>query len=209
MLFSFLLAAAVLTPTTCWFPAGRCVAATTINLVPPTIFGYPAPTKAATGAPSYAIPKPLVSPTAEVTQWSVIKVYDGDTITVKNALGIVKRIRFSCIDSPELKQAGGVASRNALRAILAEDGNTVFIQEMGKDKYGRTLALVSTPRVLVQTKMLEQGMSYYYWAYSKSCPQAALLQSVEQTAKSNQIGLWAEVNNVYPWIWRHKLPVAK
>lgn len=158
-----------------------------------TVFGYPSPP-----IPSTA---PIANP-ATATEWTVVKVYDGDTITVKSDLGVKKRVRFSCIDAPELKQAGGIESRNALINILAAGGNKVLLQEVGIDPYGRSLALVSMPKLLAQTAMLNQGMAYYYWAYSKSCPQSALLQNAEQGARLNKIGVWAEVTNIYPWIWR-------
>jgi endonuclease YncB( thermonuclease family) len=41
-------------------------------------------------------------------------IHDGDTLRVRSPKGEVLKVRFACIDAPELKQAMGEESRNHL-----------------------------------------------------------------------------------------------
>ena len=49
----------------------------------------------------------------------VVKVADGDTITLKKTDGQTIRIRFLGIDAPEHDQAGGPASKAHLESLVA------------------------------------------------------------------------------------------
>lgn len=80
----------------------------------------------------------------------VIDVHDGDTFTVQvltwPGIEMTTKIRLAGIDAPELhgrcesETQGAIAARSALRQLL---GNTVFLQHLKQDKYGRWLAYVT------------------------------------------------------------------
>lgn len=70
----------------------------------------------------------------------VVKVHDGDTITVLDASRTQHKIRLSGIDAPELAQAYGRASRDHLAGQVA--GKTVNIEWNKQDQYGRTVGKV-------------------------------------------------------------------
>lgn len=119
--------------------------------------------KPAAAAPTWANTVPFVPP---VEGGVVIKVYDGDTITVAampltphcgNACAEAARagpmyrfaVRLRGIDAPELKGSGpaehaaAVASRDALAGLLL--GRAVALRNRGAEKYGRLLADVYLP----------------------------------------------------------------
>jgi endonuclease YncB( thermonuclease family) len=86
----------------------------------------------------------------------VIKVYDGDTITIAAklpfALSPVYRfsVRLAGIDSPEMRGGGAqetalaTISRDALHSLIF--GKVIELRNKGKEKYGRLLAdLYTTP----------------------------------------------------------------
>ena len=84
----------------------------------------------------------------------VIKVYDGDTITIAAklpyALSPIYRftVRLNGIDSPEMRGGGekekalAIVSRDALHALIFD--KIIELRNNGKEKYGRLLADVYT-----------------------------------------------------------------
>ena len=102
----------------------------------------------------------------------VIKVYDGDTITVAAKLpsegSSIYRfsVRLRSIDSPEIK---GSTEKERERAIQARDalhtllfGQIIELRHNGKEKYGRLLADVYYNEIHVNQWMVENGYAVYY-----------------------------------------------
>jgi endonuclease YncB( thermonuclease family) len=54
---------------------------------------------------------------ANLPEYEVIpgSVHDGDTLRVRSPKGEVIKVRFACVDAPELKQPMGEEARNHLR----------------------------------------------------------------------------------------------
>lgn len=139
--------------------------------------------------------------------WEVINVHDGDTIRVRRG-GEVRRVRFACIDAPELAQPLGPESRDYLRQLIASAGNKVRLNVTNVDRYGRDVAEVWITRrdipgpELVQSLEAYQGMVYGYERYKASCPNWAAIQSTEAQAIEAHRGVWA-ANYEKPWDYRH------
>ena len=108
----------------------------------------------------------------------VVKVYDGDTITVATALDTDRptcfrkptlyrfRIRLRGIDTPEIK---GKSEQEKTRAREARDalsaqimGQEVYLRNVGNEKYGRVLADVYFREVHMNQWMLQQGYAQVY-----------------------------------------------
>jgi endonuclease YncB( thermonuclease family) len=100
----------------------------------------------------------------------VVKVYDGDTITVAATLGSSVlyrfRIRLRGIDTPEIK---GSSEEEKARAIVARDalsahimGQQVYLRNLGNEKYGRILADVYFNNVHMNQWMMQQGHAHAY-----------------------------------------------
>lgn len=129
-----------------------------------------------------------------------LQVRDGDTLETRGGT----HIRLLCIDAPEQDQPGGVAAQNALQSLISGGAK---IQEMGKDSYGRLLAVVSIDadgkRVAVNTEMLRLGHAWVYRRYANDCgiPRRELC-AAEKEAQLARSGLWREANPVPPWRWR-------
>ena len=70
----------------------------------------------------------------------VVKISDGDTITVLNDKEQTK-VRLYGIDAPEKKQDYGQRSKQFLASLIA--GQVVEVEPKGKDRYKRTLGTVS------------------------------------------------------------------
>ena len=128
-----------------------------------------------------------------------VKITDGDTIKING-----EKIRFSGIDTPELKQTciiSGVENFCGLKAkeILIEkisDQKVVCVSE-GKDQYKRTLAECFVNDESLSSYLVRSGYAFAYRKYSKK------FVSDEEFAKSNKLGIWS-MEYDYPWDWRKK-----
>lgn len=107
-----------------------------------------------------------------VTSGKVIKVYDGDTITLAAKLPYDESpiyrfsVRLTGIDSPEIKGSTLVEkelakkSRDALNAIIF--GKIVYLRNVGTEKYGRLLADVYYENTHINQWMLDNKYAVPY-----------------------------------------------
>ena len=111
-------------------------------------------------------------------KWQVKKgsIYDGDTLRVVRG-NEEKKIRFCGIDAPEIKQKLGVESRDYLRSLIAKGDGTIYVLEVERDRYGRTVAELFMPlkdssgqEIHLNTEMIMAGMAWHYEQYSGNCP---------------------------------------
>lgn len=130
-------------------------------------------------------------------------VHDGDTMRVRSPQGQILKVRFACIDAPELKQPLGVESRNYLRSLLNQGGNKVKLRIVDTDRYGRTVAEVWNSKGLVQSQQTAAGMAYAYDQYAKNCPHFEAVKSAEEIAIELKLGVWRSPNEK-PWEYRKR-----
>lgn len=130
-------------------------------------------------------------------------VRDGDTLRVRAQSGEVLKIRFACIDAPELKQPLGEESRNYLRSIVSKGNNKVKVQPITVDRYGRTVAQLWNNSGLIQSQMAVAGMAYGYEQYKKDCPNWTAIESTQAQAQKEKLGVWRLPNGGQrPWDFR-------
>nr|DAO49594.1 MAG TPA: nuclease-like protein [Caudoviricetes sp.] len=120
----------------------------------------------------------------------VIKIYDGDTITALTSQKEKIKIRLYGIDAPELKQPFGKASKRHLIDLISN--KSLNINEKGKDKYGRTLAVLYNGNQDINAQMVIDG---YAWAYDKFSKDYVAFQ---QNAQALKKGLWIDKDVVRP-----------
>ena len=128
-----------------------------------------------------------------------IKINDGDSIRING-----EKIRFSGIDTPELKQdciKKNIKNSCGLKAkkILVEKigNNNVSCLREGKDQYNRTLAECFVNNESLSSFLVRSGYAFAYRRYSKKFIQD------EDYAKSKKLGMWS-MEFDYPWDWRRK-----
>ena len=106
----------------------------------------------------------------------VVKVYDGDTITVASRLDTAGftatstlyrfRVRLRGIDTPEIKgssEAEKTKAKEARDALSAQImGQEVVLRNVGNEKYGRVLADIYFREVHMNQWMLDQGYAQVY-----------------------------------------------
>lgn len=130
----------------------------------------------------------------------VVKVADGDTVTVLSSEGRMERVRLQGIDTPELDQPGGPEAKEFCSdlALFKE----VKLTPLGRDDYGRTVALLRLPDGKLLNEELVRGG--HAWVSDKYCTQAWCpgWRELQKKARQGKLGLWANPKAVPPWVWK-------
>lgn len=128
----------------------------------------------------------------------VIKVSDGDTITLLTDDKVSHKVRLNDIDAPEKKQAFGNKSRDNLASYIA--GEIVTVKYKSKDRYGRVLGTIYFDNLDINLQQIKNGYAWVYKQYSKN----QTYYKEEQKAKELKKGLWIEKNAIAPWEFRQQ-----
>lgn len=135
---------------------------------------------------------------AEFFEGRVVKVFDGDTIEV--LVGHEqRRVRLSGIDTPERGQPWAEQAKRALSRRVF--GKSVRVNDVGTDRYGRTVGEVYADNVCVGCELVREGHAWVYRKYTDD----PVLYELEAQARTARRGLWGlpEAERVPPWEWRH------
>ena len=126
-----------------------------------------------------------------------LKVIDGDTIILNG-----EKIRFSGIDTPELKQTClkddqevGCGMTAKMLLVKKIGDNTPECISEGKDAYKRTLAECFVNGESLSAFLVRSGYAFAYRKYSKK------FIKDEEFAKENKLGMWS-MKFQYPWDFR-------
>ena len=129
-----------------------------------------------------------------------LRVVDGDTIVLNG-----EKIRFSGIDTPELKQTcmngdeNVFCGKSAKMLLIKKIGNqTPECISEGKDAYKRMLAECFVNGESLSKFLVRSGYAFAYRKYSTK------FIKDEEFAKANKLGMWA-MTFQYPWDFRKKL----
>jgi len=138
---------------------------------------------------------------AATVSGKVVKVSDGDTFHLLTAGNRQVKVRLYGVDAPEKGQAFGSRAQQTLSQLVF--GRQVTVNSKGTDQFKRVLGIVVVQNdagstIVVNEALLQQGMAWHFTRYDKN-PDWARLQ---QQAKANKTGLWADSNPTPPWEWR-------
>jgi len=140
----------------------------------------------------------VAAPAAAEFLGRVVAVFDGDTIEV--LVGHQRRrVRLSGIDTPERGQPWAEKARQALARRVFD--KQVRVNDVGTDRYGRTVGEVYADNVCVGCELVREGNAWVYRKYSDD----RVLYQLEAEARAARRGLWSlpEAQRVPPWEWRH------
>jgi endonuclease YncB( thermonuclease family) len=141
----------------------------------------------------------LASPALAETIIGQASVIDGDTLEIHG-----QRIRLSGIDAPEsdqlcrgddsLQYRCGAKSANALDDHIA--GRPVSCEGIGRDQYGRTVAVCSISGEDMAAWLVRNGLAFDWPRYSKG-----RYADAQKQAERAGRGVWAG-SYVVPWAYR-------
>ncbi len=148
----------------------------------------------------------------------VIKVADGDTVTITDDKGAKHRIRLGGIDAPEKNQPYGKESTQSLLELTS--GKTVVIEYEKRDRYKRIvgkvlvdppgevfcMALDCVKKIDAGLEQIKRGLAWHYKKYQseQSVEDRGAYGEAEVEAREKLLGLWKDNEPIAPWEWRRK-----
>ena len=129
---------------------------------------------------------PVPLPAAETHVGKVVKIVHGDTLTLAE------------IDAPEKGQPFGNKAKQALAGMVF--GKQVKVIVVDIDRYGRTVGQIVRVdgNLDVNAALVEEGSAWVYRKYAKR----PMLLELEEKARKEGRGLWADTQPIPPWDWR-------
>lgn len=126
----------------------------------------------------------------------VVRVSDGDTFVGLDSENRQVKVRLHGIDAPESRQPFGTVARKALADLIAE--KVVSVEEIDKDRYGRVVGRVTIGGKLVNAEVVQAGLAWRYVQFDRRNEFGGL----EDDARRQRRGLWADAHPIAPWEWR-------
>lgn len=131
------------------------------------------------------------------TTGKVIKISDGDTVTILLKGNQQKKLRLAEVDCPESGQPFGKNAKQFTSDKVF--GKTVSFVETSTDRYGRSIAKVYYDNGKYLSKeLIKAGLGWWYFSYSKD----ASLGKLQENAQNAKIGLWQDIHAMAPWEYR-------
>ena len=127
----------------------------------------------------------------------VVKVYDGDTITLLDKDMQQHRIRFYGIDAPEKSQSFGKRSQENLANMIA--GKMVNVDVQAEDRYGRSVGIVYLDDVDINKRQVADGYAWAYMQYG-----GEIYKNDELKAREKKLGIWTDPNIEMPSEYRKR-----
>lgn len=132
----------------------------------------------------------------------ILKVYDGDTLLIKNG-SFEQKVRLSRIDAPEKGQPfltgrgdAGEFSQRCLKSLLTKSS---LLEIHGIDIYGRILGDINQ----LSLKLIQRGCTplYPHARFHSVAEKFLYLRELEK-AKRKKLGLWAKGGILQPKLYR-------
>jgi endonuclease YncB( thermonuclease family) len=152
---------------------------------------------------------------AHTFEGRVVRIVDGDSITVLDARNRPHEVRLAGIDAPELGQPFGRRAKQHLSALVF--GQTVRVHWDRRDRYQRRSGKVwvASPDSACRERdcaksldvglhMVSIGLAWHYKHYQhEQTPEDRMRYALhERQARARRDGLWAFSKPVPPWRWR-------
>ncbi|MFW6296639.1 MAG: thermonuclease family protein, partial [Halothece sp.] len=144
---------------------------------------------------------------------------DGDTLVAIDNQGNEIKVRFACIDAPEIphttaeKQSRklvdksqfswGESAKERVEELIAQGNNNVVLNITDTDRYGRKISEVRlADGTFIQEVLLKEGLAQVYTQHLANCPSSAIVTQAEAMAKGDQQGIWGDEKFVPAWDFR-------
>ncbi|OMP29950.1 thermonuclease family protein [Mangrovimonas sp. DI 80] len=129
----------------------------------------------------------------------VVSVTDGDTFKLLTKDSTIVKVRLANIDCPERKQPFSQKAKQFTSDAIF--GKYITIEELKRDRYGRSIANVFYGDSLnLSHELVRNGLAWHYVKYSNE----PILQELEDKAKNDKIGLWQDAASIAPSEWRKR-----
>ncbi|UXY14828.1 thermonuclease family protein [Chitiniphilus purpureus] len=141
----------------------------------------------------------------ETLDGRVIRIADGDTLTLLDDGLREHAVRLAFIDAPEKAQAYGKAAKWQLSTRVY--GRRVHAEVVEVDRYGRIVARIERDGEDVNLALVEAGYAWHYPRYAKRRQDKtdfARYATAQRLASDDQRGLWQATRPQPPWDYRKR-----
>ncbi|MDE0464669.1 MAG: thermonuclease family protein, partial [Caldilineaceae bacterium] len=177
-------------------PSSAATGATSTRAVAPTATGVSG--SEGTSAPTAVLTATEGSGAENGGEWGVVvRVADGDTLTVQFGSGEEETIRLLDVDTPETvhpnrpEECFGAQASDYTKTLMRQ---RVHVEPMGRDRYGRLLAYVwvegDEGSELWNVRLLEAGLAVYN-DYGNPGRYADRTRAAAEEAMLAGVGLWS------------------
>lgn len=153
--------------------------------------------------------EPTTSPSSFSLAGTLVRVADGDTLTIRLSNGKTQRVRLASIDAPEMykspQQPGQeFAQHSARRLSDLVDASSVNLRCYEYDHYERAICDVLLPDGQTANQILvEQGLAWANQEKKGRFLHDKQMLTLEDQARTNKRGLWSSPKPIAPWKWRY------
>lgn len=128
--------------------------------------------------------------TAGAAAFQVIRIQDGDTLTISTG----EKVRLLQIDTPEISPAEcyGAEAHKSLIGLLGRSTITLELDSVSDDidRFDRLLRYVIVGKVNINLKLVEIGAATPFFYKGEKGKYSAQLLKAAQNAKAKKLGLW-------------------
>jgi endonuclease YncB( thermonuclease family) len=134
----------------------------------------------------------------------VVRIADGDTLTILDRTNTQHRIRLQGIDAPESHQAFGTQSKKNLSDLVFAQEVTALCDKT--DQYGRMVCKIMIGDRDINLEQIKAGMAWHYKDYEREQSPAdrELYTRAEDDARVARRGLWRDTNPTEPSEFRRE-----
>jgi endonuclease YncB( thermonuclease family) len=134
----------------------------------------------------------------------IVRIADGDTITLLDSTNAQHRIRLQGIDAPESHQDFGTQSKKNLSDIVFEKQVTAICDKT--DQYGRQVCKIVFDGKDINLEQVKAGMAWHYKDYEREQSPAdrEIYARAEDEARNARRGLWIDANPIEPSEFRRE-----
>ena len=132
----------------------------------------------------------------------IIRVADGDSLTLLDTQNRQHNIRLIGIDAPELAQVGGQQAQTSLAALALDQKATALCYPPVLNQ--REICTVTIGGQDIGLAQIRSGLAWWYLqnAAALSVATQSNYRQAEFHAKTRRLGLWNAKNPKPPWDWR-------
>jgi len=170
-----------------------------------SIIGFSAAcSRTTTPAPQTRQRPPASTSDHQILKGRVVRIADGDTVTMLDETRVQYRIRLQGIDAPESHQAFGAKSKQSLSGMIFDKDVTA---DCGKtDQYSRQVCKIMLDGQDINLEQIKAGMAWHYKEYEReqSAEDRESYARAEDEARAAHRGLWMDSNPTEPSEFRRE-----
>ncbi len=138
----------------------------------------------------------------DLVEGKVVKVENGDTITVQASGQSEYLIKLQAIDAPDVGQPYYEYSKNSLSRLIRGKDVRVVVHATGPT--GVLVGTVYRKGRDIGLSLLERGLAWHYkrFPYQQAAASRKAYSDAQNIASAAGLGIWAEGSPIPPWVFR-------